>query len=207
MKRSINILQLGLVIWSFAITLLMCSVSGALFAGAETGADYLFVFASASLACFYAVYTIRTARPEVLFNQEDDNPVKVYRNRDKEFKSNAGLVITRSLFDKLPIPMCAYEFSDDQMEDLVDDIELHLRISRGYNDDDIKDLLSDIKIFPNYEVVFRKRYKEFLDTLEASANIVGMRYYATMKPDELASIRTAVVRRFLDDEREVVVLN
>jgi hypothetical protein len=89
----------------------------------------------------------------------------------KYFHSN-GISICREDYDSFGCPLCAHEFSDSQMQQLVNNVAKEMMCKYGYSETDIRELMD------NYD---NSDGEEFNDTyyraLEECALNMGMRYY------------------------------
>jgi len=90
----------------------------------------------------------------------------------KEF-NKCGIVICRGDYESLPCAMCASEFTDKQMEDLVNNIYCVLHNEYGYTDDEIAELYPNMSDNEDFEDAFWKE-------MEECAVNLGMRYYDDM---------------------------
>lgn len=118
---------------------------------------------------------------------------KLYLNTTKEFKSEHGhVVITRGDFEGLPCGMIAIEFSDEQMQKLVDDINLTLK--RDYSKEELA-LLRDYENLGNENGLTQEQIylaeelsdQEFKIT-EDTALDMGMEYYEDLTEESYQSI-------------------
>lgn len=98
---------------------------------------------------------------------------------NKEF-SYKGIVITREDYESMPCPMYAHEFTDAQMEELVEYIYNTLRVNYGYNEHEINILNSNEDMSSDVEK-FDERFWEVMETCAIDMN---MRYYEDMSDDE-----------------------
>ena len=88
---------------------------------------------------------------------------------EKEFKSG-GIVITREDYESMPCPMCATEFSDEQMQELADRIADIMSSQWGYNEYEISCLEEDSDEMEDFNTALWQE-------MEETAVYMGMRYY------------------------------
>lgn len=111
----------------------------------------------------------------------------------KEFKSQYGdITITREEYEELTIPMIAVEFSDEQMQKLVDNINLSMR--SDYDDKE----LGWLSAYRNLgaENGLTAEQIRFADSMserefeyfERCARELGMRYYEDLDDEEVEEI-------------------
>jgi archaellum biogenesis protein FlaJ (TadC family) len=97
-----------------------------------------------------------------------------------EFVSG-GVGITREDYESLPCAMYAMEFTDDQMQELVDRIANVLSSQYGYNEYEISCLEEDSQELEDY-------YDAFWREMENAALDMGMRYYEDISDEEYMKI-------------------
>lgn len=105
---------------------------------------------------------------------------KKYNFINSEFSKN-GIVITRGDYESLPCPLCAKEFTDEQMNTLADNIANILSSQYGYNEYEISCLKEDSQELEDY-------YNAFWKEMEECAVAMGMRYYEDMSDEEYEKI-------------------
>ena len=98
----------------------------------------------------------------------------------KEFVSG-GVGITREDYESLPCAMYAMEFTDDQMQELVNRVADVLSSQYGYNEYEISCLEEDSQEMEDY-------YDAFWREMENAALDMGMRYYEDMSDEEYMKI-------------------
>ncbi len=98
----------------------------------------------------------------------------------KEFVSG-GVGITREDYESLPCAMYAMEFTDDQMQELVNRVADVLSSQYGYNEYEISCLEEDSQELEDY-------YEAFWREMENIALDMGMRYYEDMSDEEYMKI-------------------
>ena len=98
----------------------------------------------------------------------------------KEFVSG-GVGITREDYESLPCAMYAMEFTDDQMQELVNRVADVLSSQYGYNEYEISCLEEDSQELEDY-------YDAFWREMENAALDMGMRYYEDMSDEEYMKI-------------------
>lgn len=103
-------------------------------------------------------------------------------NKDlkKEFTSN-GITLSREDFESLPCAMYAMEFTDEQMQELVNCTANILSSQYGYNEYEISCLEEDSQELEDY-------YYAFWREMENIALDMGMRYYEDMTDEEYKKI-------------------
>ena len=99
----------------------------------------------------------------------------------KEFKSG-GITITREDYESLPCAMYATEFTDKQMQILVENIACVMGGCYGYTEYEISCLKEDTQEMEDY-------YHAFLREMEKCAIVMGMRYYDDISDKEYKKIR------------------
>ena len=98
----------------------------------------------------------------------------------KEFVSG-GVGITREDYESMPCAMYAMEFTDDQMQELVNRVADVLSSQYGYNEYEISCLEEDSQELEDY-------YEAFWREMENIALDMGMRYYEDMSDEEYMKI-------------------
>lgn len=98
----------------------------------------------------------------------------------KEFVSG-GVGITREDYESMPCAMYAMEFTDDQMQELVNRVADVLSSQYGYNEYEISCLEEDSQELEHY-------YDAFWREMENIALDMGMRYYEDMSDEEYMKI-------------------
>lgn len=98
----------------------------------------------------------------------------------KEFVSG-GVGITREDYESMPCAMYAMEFTDDQMQELVNRVADVLSSQYGYNEYEISCLEEDSQDLEDY-------YEAFWREMENIALDMGMRYYEDMSDEEYMKI-------------------
>ena len=88
---------------------------------------------------------------------------------EKEFKSG-GIVITREVYESLPCPMCANEFSDEKMQELADRIADIMSSQWGYDE-------CVISCLEQYSDEMEDFNTALWQEMEETAVYMGMRYY------------------------------
>ena len=99
---------------------------------------------------------------------------------EKEFTSN-GVVISREDYESMPCAMYAMEFTDAQMQELVEKIANVLSSQYGYTEYEISCLEEDSQELEDY-------YDAFWREMENIAIDMGMRYYEDMSDEEYMKI-------------------
>jgi hypothetical protein len=91
----------------------------------------------------------------------------------KKFSSK-GISITREDYESLPLPMYAYEFNDEQMQTLVENIANSLCAYYGYTEKD------NMRLFgKSIETIEENDFDDaFWIEMEECAVTMGMRYYS-----------------------------
>lgn len=97
-----------------------------------------------------------------------------------EFVSG-GVGITREDYESLPCAMYAMEFTNAQMQELVDKIANVLSSQYGYTEYEISCLEEDSQELEDY-------YDAFWREMENVAIEMGMRYYEDMSDEEYMKI-------------------
>lgn len=97
-----------------------------------------------------------------------------------EFVSG-GVGITREDYESLPCAMYAMEFTNTQMQELVEKIANVLSSQYGYNEYEISCLEEDSQELEDY-------YDAFWREMENIALDMGMRYYEDMSDEEYMKI-------------------
>ncbi len=97
-----------------------------------------------------------------------------------EFVSG-GVGITREDYESLPCAMYAMEFTDEQMQELVNRVANVLRTQYGYTEYEISCLEEDSEELEEY-------YEFFWREMENIAIDMGMRYYEDMSDEEYMKI-------------------
>ena len=97
-----------------------------------------------------------------------------------EFVSG-GVGITREDYESLPCAMYAMEFTDDQMQELVNRVADVLSSQYGYTEYEISCLEEDSQELEDY-------YDAFWREMENIALDMGMRYYEDMSDEEYMKI-------------------
>ena len=98
----------------------------------------------------------------------------------KEFVSG-GVGITREDYESMPCAMYAMEFTDDQMQELVNRVADVLSSQYGYTEYEISCLEEDSQELEDY-------YEAFWREMEDIALDMGMRYYEDMSDEEYMKI-------------------
>ena len=98
----------------------------------------------------------------------------------KEFISN-GVILSREDYESLPCAMYAMEFTDEQMQELVNRISNSLSSQYGYTEHEISCLEEDSEELEDY-------YNAFWREMENTALDMGMRYYEDMSDEEYMKI-------------------
>jgi hypothetical protein len=93
---------------------------------------------------------------------------------EKEFKIKGASnhSITRGEFEGFPCPMLAWNWSDEQMEKLAENISLE------FNYDE----------YPTNEIEIDNLEDEFYSVIENEALNLGMRYYEDLSDDEITKL-------------------
>lgn len=99
----------------------------------------------------------------------------------KEVFISGGVGITREDYESLPCAMYAMEFTNAQMQELVDRIADVLSSQYGYNEYEISCLKEDSQELEDY-------YEAFWREMENIALDMGMRYYEDMSDEEYMKI-------------------
>jgi leucyl aminopeptidase (aminopeptidase T) len=97
-----------------------------------------------------------------------------------EFVSG-GVGITREDYESLPCAMYAMEFTDAQMQELVENIANVLSSQYDYNEYEISILEEDSQELEDY-------YNAFWREMEECAVAMGMRYYEDISDEEYMKI-------------------
>lgn len=98
----------------------------------------------------------------------------------QEFTSN-GITLSREDYESLPCAMYATEFTDEQMQELVEKTANVLSSQYGYNEYEISCLKEDSQELEDY-------YDAFWREMEECAVAMGMRYYEDMSDEEYLKI-------------------
>ena len=98
----------------------------------------------------------------------------------KEFTSN-GVVLSREDYESMPCAMYAMEFTDNQMQELVNGVADVLSSQYGYTEYEISCLEEDSQELEDY-------YEAFWREMENIALDMGMRYYEDMSDEEYMKI-------------------
>ena len=98
----------------------------------------------------------------------------------KEFTSN-GVILSREDYESLPCAMYAMEFTDKQMQTLVENIACVMGGCYGYTEYEISCLEEDSQELEDY-------YDAFWREMENIALDMGMRYYEDMSDEEYMKI-------------------
>jgi hypothetical protein len=106
---------------------------------------------------------------------------KQFNNKLKTIFVSGGVGITREDYESMPCAMYAMEFTDVQMQELVDRIANVLSSQYGYNEYEISCLKEDSQELEDY-------YDAFWREMENIALDMGMRYYEDMDDDEYLEI-------------------
>ena len=106
---------------------------------------------------------------------------KHFNNKLKTTFVSGGVGITREDYESMPCAMYAMEFTDAQMQELVDRIANVLSSQYGYNEYEISCLKEDSQELEDY-------YDAFWREMENIALDMGMRYYEDMDDDEYLQI-------------------
>ena len=104
----------------------------------------------------------------------EDNKLK------KEFTSN-GVILSREDYESMPCAMYAMEFTDEQMQELVEKTANVLSAQYGYTEHEISCLEEDSQELEDY-------YDAFWREMENIALDMGMRYYEDMTDEEYQKI-------------------
>lgn len=119
---------------------------------------------------------------------------RLYLDTTKEFKSEHGNVtITREYFEGLPCGMIAIEFSDEQMQKLVDTINLTMQ--RDCDKEELE-LLEKYRTSPHLSTELTQEQINIAESLsefefkitEDTAIELGMEYYEDLTEDSYRSI-------------------
>ena len=117
-----------------------------------------------------------------LLKQQFNNSVIMKGNKlTKEFKHN-GVIITRDDYESMPCAMCAIEFTDEQMQILVERIANILSAQYGYSEHEISLLEQDSEKMECYEEAFWRE-------MEETAIDMGMRYYEDLTDEQSNKIK------------------
>jgi hypothetical protein len=100
----------------------------------------------------------------------------------REFKSN-GFIITREDYESMPCAMYAMEFTDKQMQTLVENIACVMGACYGYTEYEISCLERGTQEWEDFEDTFWRE-------MEWCAVNMGMRYYEDMTDEEYSQITT-----------------
>ena len=106
---------------------------------------------------------------------------KQFNNKLKTIFVSGGVGITREDYESMPCAMYAMEFTNAQMQELVDRIAYVLSSQYGYNEYEISCLKEDSQELEDY-------YDAFWREMENIALDMGMRYYEDMDNDEYLQI-------------------
>ena len=98
----------------------------------------------------------------------------------KEFTSN-GVILSREDYESMPCAMYAMEFTDEQMQELVNCVSNVLSSQYGYTEYEISCLEEDSIEMEDY-------YNAFWREMENIALDMGMRYYEDMSNEEYMKI-------------------
>ena len=124
--------------------------------------------------------------------------VKLFLDTKKEFKSEHGnITITRGDYESLPCGMIAIEFSDEQMQRLVDDINLTMQ--RDCDADELE-LLQQYRTTQNMSSTMTQDQIHLAEELsdiefkvtEDTALYLGMEYYEDLTEESFEDICQAV---------------
>ena len=112
---------------------------------------------------------------------------KLYKDTEKVFISPYGsITISRQEYEELTIPMIAEEFSDKQMQKLVDNINLSMH--SDYSDEELgwlQKYRGDGKGLTKAQLNFADKMSEIeFMYFETWATELGMRYWADLDEDE-----------------------
>jgi len=121
--------------------------------------------------------------------------IKVYMNLEKKFVSTLGMEISRSDYEDMPAGMCAILFSDEQMQDLVDDIEYNLVNEDNVTKEEIAryvSLMNKTEFTKEEENEYDDWNEIFFTQIENTAIKHGMKYYEDMSEREYANINNAI---------------
>jgi hypothetical protein len=99
----------------------------------------------------------------------------------KEFKHN-GIILTREDYESIPCAMCAMEFTDEQMQILVERVANILSAQYGYTEHEISLLEKDTENMECYEEIFWRE-------MEGTALNMGMRYYEDFTDEEFEKVK------------------
>lgn len=95
-------------------------------------------------------------------------------NQDLNKKFVCGLtILTRMDYESMPCAMCASEFTDEQMQELVNKLHNVLAFNYGYTDNEVNNLEDGSDEMETYEDAF------WLE-MENIAIDMGMQYYDDM---------------------------
>ena len=101
---------------------------------------------------------------------------------EKEF-TYKGVTITRYDYEAMPDPMCAVEFSDEEMQKIAQDTYEYL-LSNGWSDKEISEYLGDNLDYLNDDNDTAEMIKDdFWRFMEKAAIENGMKYYEDMDDD------------------------
>lgn len=120
---------------------------------------------------------------------------RLYLDYFHEFKSQYGdIIITRGDYEDLTLPMIAIEFSDEQMQKLVDNINLSMR--SDYDDKELgwlsayRNLGAENGLTAEQIRFADKMSEREFEYFERCARELGMRYYEDLDDEELEEINT-----------------
>ena len=117
------------------------------------------------------------------FNEDFDDMAEDFGDMEREFRAG-GVVITRYDYEALPDPMCAVEFSDEEMQKIAQDTYEYL-LSNGWSDKEISEYLGDNLDYLNDDNDTAEMIKDdFWRFMEKAAIDNGMKYYEDMGGDE-----------------------
>ncbi len=114
---------------------------------------------------------------------------KLYKDLEKVFVSPyGGCTISRLDYEALTLPMIAEELSDEQMQNLVDEINLSMRADYGFDELDWLQKYRDLSTknsLTKEQIRFADKMSEReFEYFESCARKFGMRYWEDLDTDE-----------------------